>query len=194
MKYPEEKNLNQRTLKAIQLFHEIAQGAKKHNWTIVFLSGFAIDAHFGYITKNHKDVDVMILKEQIKEMGLYLIDLGHELYEIDKGECLKVDHADPEKLNQTYGDIHYCWEEQGKAVIPLHGKKLVFSTSLSEIAEKRSMLGEIIPVLKPQFLIEEKRGWREQIGLAQSPERLKQYEEDMNKIKFILANTPYYNG
>jgi hypothetical protein len=187
MEYPEEKNLNERSIKAIELFHEIAQGAREHGWTVIFLSGFAFDAHLGHLTRNHKDVDVMVPKEYMPELRRYLTSRGHELYEIDKDECIKVDHADPEKSGQTFADLHYCWEEAGRVVIPLKGKKLVFSGGFSEIAEQLSFLGETILVLKPEFLAEEKMGWKEQIGLPQPPERVAQHEEDMEKVRYIVS-------
>lgn len=188
-KYPEEKSIHEQTQKAIALFHEIAQGAKEHNWKVAFLSGFAIDAHFGYMTKNHKDVDIMILKEQGAELAQYLTNLGHTVYEEEnsKGECLKVDQADPEKPSRCHCDIHYFWEEEGKVVIPLRGKKLTFSESFSNITEELSFLDEKVLVLTPKYLAEEKNGWRDQIELPRSEEREKAYLEDMQKITYLGA-------
>ncbi|MEK7582959.1 MAG: hypothetical protein AAB483_00955 [Patescibacteria group bacterium] len=186
--YPEEKNLNDRSKLAIKLFHEIAQGARIHGWQISFLTGFAIDAHFGYLTKNHKDVDIIISKDEAKQLTTYLTTLGHTVFEVEdtKGECLKVDHADPERPSQALADLHYFWEEDGKVVIPLKGKKLVFSGSFSEMTESRKLLGEDITVLKPHYLLEEKKGWCEQVGLSQCREKPELYQADIDKITFLL--------
>ncbi len=153
------------------------------------MSGFAIDAHFGYLTKNHRDVDIIISKEQGAEIIDYLKNLGHTIYEEEKskGECLKVDQADPEKPSRCHADIHYFWEEDGKVVIPLNGKKLIFSDSFLNITEEISFLGEDVRVLKLKYLAEEKNGWRDQIGLPQSEEREKSYIADMEKISFITS-------
>lgn len=186
--YPEEKNLNDRSKLAIKLFHEIARGVRMHGWTVAFLSGFATDTHFGYLTRNHRDVDIIISKEEAKELVKYLTELGHDVYEFEatKGECLKVDQADPEKRSQAIADLHYYWEEEGKVVIPLKGKKLMFSGSFAEITEPGEFLGEKITVLKPKYLLEEKKGWCEQIGLSQCKEKPEIYQADIDKISFLL--------
>lgn len=187
MQYPGEKNLNSRTEKAIQLFHDICKGSKIHNWASAFLSGFAVDAHFGYITKNHKDLDIIISKEQSLELSQYLTELGHVVYEAEKykGECLKVDQADSDKETQAHGDIHYYWEEDGKVVIPLLGKKLVLNGSFVEITEQKEFLGETIMVLKPAYLLEEKKGWCEQVGLSQCVLKPDEYQADIDKILYL---------
>lgn len=155
---------------------------------IAFLSGFAIDAHLGCLAKNHKDVDIMISKDEAKELAKYLTNLGHSVYEVEKykGEILKVDQADPEKETQAHCDIHFFWEENGKVIIPLSGKKLIFSNVFDEITEELSFLGENIKVLKPQYLKEEKQGWIDQIGLIPSEERMKEYDADMDKISALM--------
>ncbi len=187
-KYPEEKNLTDRSKLAIQLFHEIAQGAQQNGWQLCFLSGFAIDAQFGYITKNHKDVDIIISKEEAPELTAYLTGLGHTIYETadTKGECLKVDRADPQRESQAHADIHYFWEEEGKVVIPLLGKKLVLSGSFSELGVRRKLLGEDILALKPKYLLEEKMGWCNQVGLSQCKEKPALYQADIDKITCLL--------
>lgn len=191
-KYPEEKHFTDRSKKAIRLFHEIAQAINDHGWRAGFLSGFAIDAHFSYLTRSHRDVDIFISEEEAKLLGKHLANLGHEIYESprSKGEMLKVDRADPTNPSQTLCDVHYFWEEDGKTVIPLHGKKLVFSGGFSRITEEKEFLGEKIKVLTPEYLLEEKKGWREQVGLdgAMDEERRKAYEADMDKIYFLLKN------
>ncbi len=189
-KYPEVKNFDERTKLAILLFHEIAQGISLHGWNISFLSGFSIDAQFGYITKNHKDLDIIISKSEAPALVEYLTSLGHTVCEAVKykGECLKVDQSDPQKETQSSCDVHYYWEEDGKVVIPLLGKKLTFSGSFSEITEKKVFLNETILALKPQYLLEEKKGWCEQVGLSQCKEKPDEYNSDIEKISSLLEN------
>jgi hypothetical protein len=188
--YPEEKNLDVRTQLAVKLFHEISQGSKLHGWNIAFLSGFAIDAHVGYFTKNHKDVDIIITKEEAKELVFYLTNLGHTVYEAEKykGDCLKVDQMNPEKNTQASCDIHYYWEENNKVVIPLLGEKLIFTGSFSEITEPVTFLGEDISVLKPKYLLEEKKGWCEQVKLSQCIRDPETYNADIKKILSLGSN------
>jgi len=189
--YTEETKPDKDTLDAIRLFHEIAQGANASGWRAAFLSGFAIDAHFGYLTRNHGDVDIMIPEAEAPQLATLLDSFGHTVYEPEalRGECLKVDQIDPEKPLGAHADIHYFHEEDGKVVIPLFGRKLVFSGSFGEITEIRDFLSESVRVLKPDYLLEEKRGWEQQVGLKNdTEERRKKSESDIEKIAFLIKN------
>ncbi|MEX2411305.1 MAG: hypothetical protein WD607_08055 [Candidatus Paceibacterota bacterium] len=184
---PEKIELDKRTNRAIEIFHKISKLSKKFEWRVALLSGFAIDAHFGYLTKNHRDVDIMMPKDQADLLGKHLEKMGHDVYEAEKfkGECLKVDQADPKKDTQAHCDIHYFWEENKKVVIPLLGKKLIFSKSFNEMTTTKEFLGEKMRILKPKYLLEEKIGWCKQIGLSQCKDKPEEYKADINKINLL---------
>lgn len=184
-KYPELDQPNERTLKAIAIYKNIAKQALKENWEVVFLSGLAADAHFGYLTRQHRDADLMTSRDTAQKIKIFLESEGHTVYEPDKvkGECLKVDQAEPGSPMRSHCDIHYFWEdEDSRVTIPLLGKELKLSTSAKEASEKIEFLGEKALFLKPEYLIEEKIGWRDQIGLEQREE----YVEEVEKIKYFM--------
>jgi hypothetical protein len=188
--YPKlaDSEISERTAKAILLFKKIAQKAREEDWEIVFLSGFAVDAHFGYLTRQHKDIDIMARVQVVPKIRLFLESEGHTVYEPEKvkGECLKVDQAEPDKPMRSHGDIHYFWEDvEGKVTMPLLGKELKLSAGVKEVSEELAFLGETARFLKPAYLLEEKRGWHEQVGLAVWPENLSEIE----KIKYLIAHT-----
>jgi len=186
IKYPPLNEPNERTQKAIVLFHQIARKAREENWEYSFLSGFAIDAHFGYLTRDHRDVDVMVSIETAKKLQVFLESLGHFVYEPEKikGEALKVDQADEEHPMRCSCDIHYFWEdESGNVVIPLLGKEMHFSAGIKDATEELNFLEEKAIFLKPEFILEEKNGWRDQIGL---PVREPEHSLEREKIQYLI--------
>lgn len=186
-KYPplDPDRVSERTSKAIALFRKIATESRKQNWNVVFLSGFAVDAHVGYLTRQHKDVDLMALPEIIPKIKLFLEQEGHTVYEPEsiEGECLKVDQAEPDKPLRSHCDIHYYFsDEQGKAFMLHEGKQMKFTASALDASEDLTFLGETARFLKLQYLLEEKKGWHEQVGLTIWEENLSEIE----KIKYLL--------
>src|SRR3989344_7716412 len=168
VKYPVLGEANERTLKAIAIYKKIAKEALKENWKVIFLSGLAADAHFGYLTRQHRDADLMTPKETAQKIKLFLESEGHVVYEPDKvrGECLKVDQAEPDSPMRSHCDIHYFWEDENSRVtIPLLGKELKLSTNAKEASEEIEFFDQKTLFLKPKYLIEEKIGWRDQIGM-----------------------------
>lgn len=188
--YPEITEPTERTKEAIALFKEIAHEAKEKGWDITFLSGLAVDAHFGYLTRQHRDVDLIALQKVIPEIKLFLESKGHIISDPGeiKGESLKVDPTDPEN-NPTWsrGDIHsYYTDEKGNVVIPHRGKELKFAGSMEEITEELSFLGESARFLKLQNLLEEKIGWNEQVGFRGTEENEEKNKKEIEKIDFLL--------
>lgn len=186
-KYPPISEPNERTLKALDLYKKIAHEAQKKDWKIAFLSGLAADANFGYLTRQHRDADLIVSKEQAQEIKSFLESEGHIVYEPDevKGECLKVDQADPEKPMRSHCDIHYFWESEGVVVIPGFGKELKFSGNFEEITVELEFYNEKARFLKPQYIIEEKLGWRDQIGMKFRDE----YMEEIKKLEYLIRVT-----
>jgi hypothetical protein len=185
--YPplKSEDITPRTAKAIALFQEIAQEAHVQNWEVFFLSGFAVDAHFGYLTRQHKDVDLMVSSETIPHIKSFLESKGYAPYEPEfvKGECLKVDQAEPDKPMRSHADIHYFWEDsEGRVTMLAQGKEMKLSAGAREATEELIFLGETTRFLKPKFLLEEKYGWHKQAGLTVWPENLSEIE----KIEYLL--------
>jgi hypothetical protein len=188
--YPELSEPTERTKEAIALFQGIAHEAREKGWGIAFLSGLAVDAHFGYLTRQHRDVDLIALQEVIPEITSFLESKGHVISDPGeiKGESLKVDPTDPEN-NPTWshGDIHsYFTDEKGNVVIPHRGKELKFAGSMEEITEELSFLGETARFLKLQNLLEEKIGWNEQVGFRGTKENEEKNNKEIEKINFLL--------
>ncbi|MHB8660499.1 MAG: nucleotidyltransferase domain-containing protein [Minisyncoccota bacterium] len=185
-KYPPLLQSSERTQKALTLFKEIAREARKENWRIAFLSGLATDAHFGYLTRDHRDVDLIASRETAQKIRTFLESLGHTVYEPDKvkGECLKVDQAESDKPMRAHCDIHYFREdEEGRVIIPLFGKELHFSANLEDSTDEIEFLCERSRFLKTKYLLEEKDGWRDQIGLTGHEE---ENERERRKIEFLI--------
>jgi hypothetical protein len=183
-KYPEITSLTERTLRALELYKKLAREARKRGWKIAFLSGLAVDANFGYLTKQHRDADIIASSETIKEIVKFLEREGHNVYEPEKvkGECLKVDQAEPDRPMRAHCDIHYYWEQDGKIIIPLLGKRLSLSAGFYDATVELEFMGEWARFLKPQYILEEKIGWRDQIGLEQREE----YTYEMEKVSFLM--------
>lgn len=178
--------VSERTAKAIALYKKIAGEARAQKWEIVFLSGFAVDAHFGYLTRQHKDVDLTAKAEVVSQIKSFLEREGHTVYEPEKikGECLKVDQAEPDKPMRSHCDIHYFWEDdQGRVTLSHGGKEMKLSVGAVEASEEINFLGETARFLKPEYLLEEKKGWHEQVGLTVWEENLSEIE----KIKYLLT-------
>ncbi|HEY4489974.1 MAG TPA: hypothetical protein VJC12_01810 [Candidatus Paceibacterota bacterium] len=184
-KYPVLSQPSERTLKAVAIYKIIARQAINEGWQVIFLSGLATDAHFGYLTRQHRDADLMTPRDTAQKIKIFLESEGHTVYEPDKvkGECLKVDQAEPGSPMHCHCDIHYFWEDENSRVtIPLLGKELKLSTSAKEASEEIEFLGEKALFLRPQYIIEEKIGWRDKIGLEQRAE----YVEEVEKIKYLM--------
>jgi len=184
-KYPVLGEANERTLKVVAIYKKVAKEARREGWYVVFLSGLATDAHFGYLTRQHRDADLMTSKETAQKIKSFLESKGHVVYEPDKvkDECLKVDQAESGSPMRSHCDIHYFWEdEDGRVTIPLLGKELKLGTSAKEASEEIEFLGEKALFLKPEYIIEEKIGWRDQIGLEQREE----YVQEIDKIKYFM--------
>src|SRR3989344_4724436 len=184
-KYPVLGEANERTLKVVAIYKKVAKEARREGWYVVFLSGLATDAHFGYLTRQHRDADLMTPRDTAQKIKIFLESEGHTVYEPDKvkGECLKVDQAEPGSPMHCHCDIHYFWEDENSRVtIPLLGKELKLSTSAKEASEEIEFLGEKALFLRPQYIIEEKIGWRDKIGLEQRAE----YVEEVEKIKYLM--------
>ena len=166
--FPEYTNINERTEKSIDLYKKIARETQKTGWEIIFTSGFAFDANVGHVTRNHKDIDLMISKDESIELTKFLRESGHDVYVIkgSEKEILKIDGLDPLKPDSAHGDIHLFWNDgNGKATIPLLGKLLKFSTDSKHLYNEIEFLGVKQRFLKPKYLLEEKIGWVDQIGL-----------------------------
>jgi len=183
----DQDEFDERTRQAIELFHVIANAANQHEWRLAFLSGFAIDAHLGRLTRAHADVDVMLPEKEARQLAAHLESAGHHVDEPEelRDECLKVNTLDPEKPMSALCDIHFFYEEKGKAVIPLAGKKLAFSAPFAAMVERKNFLGESVSVLKPAYLLEEKIGWCEQVGLDRCRTEPEVYASEIEKIKAL---------
>jgi hypothetical protein len=183
-KYPELKEPNERTLKAIDLYKKIAHQAQSKGWKIAFLSGLAADANCGYLTRQHRDADIISHKDTAQEIKKFLESEGHVVYEPEetKGECLKVDQAEINHPMRSHCDIHYFWEEDDHLIIPAFGKKLKFTSDFENITVSLEFLGEKARFLKPKYIIEEKIGWRDQIGLTFREE----YAKEIEKIQCFI--------
>jgi hypothetical protein len=178
--YPPIIELNERTLKAIEMFKILSTEANLQNWKIAYMSGFAIDSHFGYFTRQHRDIDIMAPKEDMEKIRKFFESIGHEVYELDKfkGDNLKVDHADANRETQTFCDIHRFYENaDGRVAVPLLGRELVFSGSFDEITEMKGFLGITTCFLKSKYIKEEKIGWQKQVGLPEREETVKEIEK-----------------
>jgi len=186
-RYPELSDPSERTKETVELFKEIARESREKGWGVAFISGLAVDAHFGYLTRNHRDVDLMALREAMSDIKSFLESKKHIVTDPGKikGDSFKVDATDPDHPSWSRGDIHrYSIDEKGNVIIPHGDKELKFSGSIDEITEELSFFGESARFLKPQYLLEEKAGWVEQIGL-ENEERNK---KEMEKIKFLIES------
>jgi hypothetical protein len=188
-KYPPIEEMNERTKKAVDLFKKIAKKSWEEKWEVAFLSGLATDASFGYLTRQHKDVDLMASRDAIEKIKEFLESEGYNVYEPDrvKGECLKVDQFGEDNPMRSHGDLHIFYtDEVGNAIIPLDRKELKFKNPLSEMIREIEFFGEKAKFLKPEFILEEKAGWKDQIGLTGHEE---ENEREIIKIKDLLKVT-----
>jgi len=129
----------------------------------------------------------MALQEAMSDIKSFLESRGHSITDLGKikGDSFKVDATDSDHPSWSRGDIHRYSIDEKDNVIILHGdKELKFTGSIDEITEELSFFGESARFLKPQYLLEEKAGWVEQIGL-ESEERNK---KEIEKIKFLMEN------
>jgi hypothetical protein len=170
-----DKEIDERTKKAINLFQKIVTKAKEKNWKYVILSGFAVDAYLGYISRNHKDVDFIIDKNDIKEVWKFLESEGHLVCK-SKGRgdnLLRIDPIDAETTRAAHCDIHISFfdDKSKEVVIPMRGNEIRFNGTYDSISAEKEFLGVKAKVLLPNLLIEEKKGWTEKIGLTGREER-----------------------
>jgi hypothetical protein len=180
------EEIDERTKKAVILFKKIVTKANEKKWKYVVLSGFALDAHLGYFSRNHKDVDFIIDRNNIIEAKLYLEKEGHVVCESTKhgNDLLRVDPVDIETTRGAHCDIHISFfDEQSKeVVIPMHGNEMCFVGDYNDISIEKEFLGVTARILLPFLLIEEKKGWAEKIGLTGREERNALEIEKMQKI------------
>jgi len=185
--YPELVDLSERTKEVVTLFQEIAREAREKSWGLVFISGLAVDAHFGYLTRQHRDVDAMVLRDAISDVKSFLELKGHVVNE--RGEGLKIDPTDPEHPAWSHGDIHYYYaDEKGDVIIPHDGKELKFTAPIEELTEELSFLGESAKFLKSRYLLEEKAGWTDQVGFRGTEENEVRNAKEVEKINFLIEN------
>jgi hypothetical protein len=183
--YPEVTKLTERTQKALDLYKKIAHKAQEKNWKIAFLSGLAVDANFGYITRQHRDADIIASKEDAQHIKDFLESEGHVVYSPNEvmGECLKVDQANPDRPMHCHCDIHYFWEDASNNItIPLLGKVMKLTANFEDATTVLHFWGETARFLKPKYILEEKIGWRDQIGLKMRDE----YILEMKKINHLI--------
>ncbi len=170
-----EEEIDKRTKRAVSIFKKLIIQAKEKNWRYVVLSGFAVDSHLGYLSRNHKDVDFIIDKNDIEEVKFFLKKEGHLVCESKKygNDLLRVDPIDAETTRAAHCDIHISFFDgkTNEVVIPMYGKEIRFTGNYNEISTERNFLGVKPRVLLPNLLIEEKKGWVEKIGLSGREER-----------------------
>src|SRR3989344_2841960 len=101
------EEMDERTKKAIELFKKIIIQASEKNWKYVVLSGFAIDSYLGYISRNHKDVDLIIDKNDIEAVKFFFKKEGHIVCESKKygSDLLRIDPVDKETTRAAHCDI-----------------------------------------------------------------------------------------
>jgi len=186
-----DDEMDDRTKKAISLMGEIAARAENKKWEYVILSGFAIDAHFGYISRNHKDVDMIIDRNDINEVRSFLEEKDHLVCESKwyNKDLLRVDPIDKESARAAHCDIHVSFFDKNskEVVIPMGGKEIRFSGSYNDISIEKEFLGVKIKVLLPDLLIEEKKGWLEKIGLVPKEGREEKNALEIEKIQRIIS-------
>ena len=183
--------VDERTKKAIGLFKKIVIEASDKKWKYVVLSGFAIDAYLGYISRNHKDVDFIIDKKNITEVKEFLEKEGHSVFRsktLGEDDVLKIDPIDAKTQRAAHCDIHISFfdEKKKEVVIPMHGNEIRFSGNYNDISTEKEFLGVKASILLPDLLIEEKKGWTEKIGLSARPEREEKNALEIKKIRQII--------
>ena len=186
-----DEDMDERTKKAIDLFKKIVVQASGKNWKYVVLSGFAVDSYLGYISRNHKDVDFIIDRDNIEEAKKFLKKEGHLVCGSKahgEDDVLKIDPIDAETTRSAHCDIHISFfdDKTKEVVIPMHGNEIRFSGDYDDISAERKFLGVKTKVLLPNLLIEEKKGWTEKIGLSARPEREKKNALEVKKIQQII--------
>jgi hypothetical protein len=56
------------------------------------------------------------------------------------------------------------------------------------MTEELTFLGERARFLKPQYLLEEKVGWNDQVGFRGTEENEVKNQKEIEKIKFLIEN------
>ena len=165
-----KEQMNERTKKAIELFKKVAIKTREKKWKYVTLSGFAIDAYLGYISRNHKDVDFIVDKNDIEAVKSFLEKEGHLVCESKTHgkDLLRVDPINAETTRAAHCDIHISSfdNQTNEVVITMHGNEMRFAGNYGDISMEKEFLGVKAKVLLPKLLIEEKKGWVEKIGLS----------------------------
>ena len=181
------EEMDERTKKAIEILKEIATEALNKKWKYVVLSGFAVDAYLGYVSRNHKDVDFIVDKSDIAEVREFLEKNRHLVCESKKhgNDLLRVDPIDRETTRAAHCDIHisYFDETLNQVVITMHGNEMRFAGNYQDISAEKEFLGVKTKVLLPDLLIKEKKGWEEKIGLSGREEK---NALEIKKIKRII--------
>jgi hypothetical protein len=184
-----DSEIDERTKKAIVLFEKIVNKAKQENWKYVVLSGFAVDAYLGYISRNHKDVDFLMDRNNIKEVWKFLESEGHLVCESKNhgDNLLRIDPIDAETTRAAHCDIHISFfdDKLKEVVIPMRGNEMRFNGTYDDISVEREFLGVKAKILLLPLLLEEKKGWTEKIGLSGREER---NALEIKKIQTIIDN------
>lgn len=182
-----DDQFDERTRRSIAILKKIAIKAFEMKWKYVVLSGYAIDAHLGYVSRNHKDIDLLVDKNDIQSVRLFLEKEGHAVFESKKygKDLLRVDPLNEETTQAAHCDIHisYIDEQLGCIVVPMLGKEMQFKGNYESITENKEFLGVNIKALRADLLIDEKKGWEEKIGLSGRDER---NNSEIIKIKQII--------
>ncbi len=186
-----EGEMDERTKKAIDLFKRIVIRASEKNWKYVVLSGFAVDAYLGYISRNHKDVDFIIDRDNVGDAKIFLEKEGHLVCKSKahgEDDLLRIDPIDAETTRAAHCDIHISFfdDKTKEVVIPMHGKEIRFAGDYNDISIEKEFLGVKAKVLLPNLLIEEKKGWVEKIGLAWREGREEKNALEVKKIQRII--------
>jgi hypothetical protein len=187
-----EKELDEKTKRATILFKKIVVEAHKDNWKYVILSGFAIDIHLGYFSRNHKDVDFLIDKSNIDDVKSFLQKQGHAVYESDKygKDLLRVDPTIIDgQIRLADCDIHIGFfdENTNEVVLPMNRGEIRFPGSYEQITVQKEFLGVQSKILKLPLLVREREGWKEKIGLTGREERNELENQKVQKIISIIS-------
>lgn len=178
------KDTSDKTTDCFKWFLLASEFANKHNKTLLGQAGFAVDLAVGKLTRNHDDLDLITLEEEIEVFRSYFKDQGFKIgcldfndpsltFTFEKGLV----HGDMDTIKIDGEDVSdKGHKDDGRWTWPIKASELVWS---------RTIDGILVKFASPTLVYDFKK--RQQ-------KRDKKREKENQDFSVLEKNFPYLRG
>lgn len=178
------KDASDKTTDCFKWLLLVSEFADKHNKTLLCQAGFAVDLAVGKLTRNHEDLDLITLEEEIEDFRNYFKNQGFKI------GCLKSN--DPGltftfEKNLVHGDMDTI-RIDGEEISDKGGKdddRWTWPIKASELIWSRIIDGTLVKFVCPTLVYDFKK--RQQ-------KRDKKREKENQDFTVLEKHFPYLKG